>query len=378
MEPSFLSGRARNSIQTIKSFDNLFGRTSERLATGKKVNRVLDDPTAFFTARSLSNRAGDLNRVLDGIGTSLGTVKAAEVGIRALQGLVKVAQSIVDSAASLPEAQPTATGTVNIAGQSDLTALAGVSDGDQFTVQAGSGAVTTVTVSSGNSAQDLVAQLNAIENVSAEITGSGTLQVSTTNDEDLTLADANGNPLAGLGLTAATYDQSTAISPERTAKAAEFDAVLEQIDQIAGDSSFLGVNLLAGDTSVIRFNESGTSSLALSGANASAVGLGIAKAANGFGTNTDIAAASADLNTALGALRGFSSRLTTEFSVAQTRRSFTAQLRNVLEAGAGNLTLADPNEEGANLLALQTRKGFAQAGFSILQNSESGVLRLFR
>lgn len=378
METSFLSGRARNTIQTIQSFDNLFDRTSERFATGRKVNRALDGPTAFFTARSLSNRAGDLNRVLDGIGTKLSTVKAAEVGIRALQGLVQLAQSIVASAASLPAAQPTATGTVNIAGQADLTALAGVFDGDRFTVQTGSGVATTVTLGNGASAQDLVDQLNAIENVSAGLTSSGGLQVTSTNGEDLTLTDASGNPLTGLGLSAGTYDQSTAVSPERAAKAAEFNAVLEQINQIAGDASFLGANLLAGDTLVVRFNETGTSALALSGSDASAGGLGIAPAANGFATNTDTAAASADLNAALGSLRGFSARLSTELAVAETRRSFTSQLRNVLEVGADALTLADPSEEGANLLALQTRKDLAQASFSIIQNAESGVLRLFR
>ena len=65
-------------------------------------------------------------------------------------------------------------------------------------------------------------------------------------------------------------------------------------------------------------------------------------------------------------------------AVADTRTEFTSRLKNVLESGAGRLTLADPNEEGAALLSLQTRKNLAAATFSIVQSSESGVLRLFR
>ena len=117
--------------------------------------------------------------------------------------------------------------------------------------------------------------------------------------------------------------------------------------------------------------------MTLSGSLSTATGLGIAQAANGFATDADIAAASADLNAALGSLRDFSSRLSTEFSIASTRQDFTTKLRNVLQSGADGLTLADPNEEGAALLALQTSKSFAQVGFSIVQNSENGVLRLF-
>lgn len=377
MDTSFLSASARTGVRTLKALDTAFTKSSERLATGRKVNRASDNPVAFFTANSLNNRAGDLNRVVERIDLSLNTVKAAEVGVRALASLVQVAQAIVTSAASLPVAQPTATGTVKVSGQSDVTTLSGVTDGDQISVQAGSAAAVTVTISSGQSSDELLAQLNAVDNVNATLTSTGALQISTTNGENLTLSDASGSSLAGLGLSAGIFDQSTAVSPERAAKAAEFDAVLQQINQLAGDASFLGVNLLTGDSPTVQFNESGTSSLTLNGANSSAPGLGISQASNGFGTNADVAVAGADLNTALGSLRGFSSRLSSEFSVATTRQNFTQQLSNVLQSGADALTFADANEEGASLLALQARKSFAAASFSISQNSERGVLSLF-
>lgn len=372
-----LSSSARKSVQTLKLFENDFRKITERLATGLKVNRVSDDPRAFFTASSLNNRAGDLNRVLDAASNKLGAVKAAEVGARAIEQLVQVAKAIVDSSASLPKPNPTATGSVNVSAATDVTNFAGVSDGDQFSVQVGSSTAVILTVSSGDTPDALLTQLNAIDNVNAIFTSSGELQITATNGEDLTLTEVSGTPLSGLGITVGTFDQSTGTSPERTAKAAEFDAVLSQIDQLAADTSFLGVNLLTGDSPVLSFNADGSSSLTLTGVNSSALGLGIANAANGFQTEADLSAASADLKGAVSSLRGFSSQLSTDLSVADVRSDFTANLRNVLKSGAAKLTLADPNEEGANLLALQTRTSLASASLSLTQRAESSILRLF-
>ncbi|MEM8744118.1 MAG: flagellin hook IN motif-containing protein [Pseudomonadota bacterium] len=377
MDTSFLSSSARTGIQTLKSFNDLFGRTSERLATGLKVNRASDGPTAFFTAKALNDRAGDLNRVIDGVSTKIGTVQAAEVGGRALQRLVQLAEGIVNAAAALPAPDPTATGTVNVAAEGDVTNLSGVSDGDQFSVQVGADAAVTVTVSSGDTPDDLLAQLNAIDSVSASFTSGGELQISSTNGEDLVLSEVAGAPLAGLGISAGTFDQSTGTSPARAAKAAEFDAVLTQINQLAGDSSFLGVNLLSGDSPVVQLNPDGSSSLTLAGVDAGAAGLGISGAANGFQSNADISTARSELRGALNSLRGFSARLSTDLSVIDIRDDFNKNLRNTLEAGAAKLTLTDPNEEGANLLALKTRTSLAAASFSITQRAEAGVLRLF-
>lgn len=377
MDTSFLSNSARTGIQRLKSFNDLFGRTSERLATGLKINRATDDPTAFFTAKAFNYRAGDLNRVMDAVSTKIGAVKAAEAGGRALQRLVQVAEGIVNAAAALPAPDPTATGSVDVSAQSDVTNLAGVSDGDRFSVQIGTDAAVTVTVNSGDTPDDVLVQLNAVDNVSARFTSSGELQISSTNGENLVLSEVSGTPFAGLGISAGTFDQSTGTSPARAAKAAEFDAVLTQIDQLAGDSSFLGVNLLTGDSPVVQFNEDGSSSLTLQGVNFDAAGLGISPAANGFQSDADISAARADLKGALGSLRGLSSRLATDLSVIDIRGDFNARLRNTLQSGAARLTLADPNEEGANLLALEMRTSLAAASFSITQRSDAGVLRLF-
>ena len=377
MEGSFLSSSSRTGVQTLKEFNIQLSKTSERLATGLKVNRASDNPIAFFTAKSLNQRAGDLNRVLDSVSTTLGSVRSAEVGVRSLEQLVQVAQAIVDTASSLPLANPTATSSVNVSDQSDVTALTGVSDGDQFSVQAGSAAAVTITINGGDTPDQLLAQINAVDNVTASFTSAGELQISTTNSENLTLAEVTGTPLSGLGIAAITFDQTSAISPERAALAVAFDEVRTQINQLAADSSYLGINLLTGSSPVLSFNENGTSLLTLSGVDATASGLGISASANGFQSNSNISVAEAELRGAVNSLRSFSSRLTIELSVANTRSNFTATLRDTLQTGAAKLTLADPNEEGAELLALPTRTSLAAASFSIVQKSENSILKLF-
>src|SRR5674476_652511 len=65
-----------------------------RLATGNKVNSALDNPTNYFTAQSLDNRASDINNLLDGIGNGVQVLQAANTGLTSLQKLVDTAKSL--------------------------------------------------------------------------------------------------------------------------------------------------------------------------------------------------------------------------------------------------------------------------------------------
>ena len=87
--------------------------------------------------------------------------------------------------------------------------------------------------------------------------------------------------------------------------------------------------------------------------------------------------ATAALTGALTSLKSLASTLGSNLSVAQTRQDFTKELANVLTTGAGNLVLADPNEEGASLLALNTRQQLSQTALSLANQADQGVLRLF-
>ncbi|MBR3194474.1 flagellin, partial [Bosea sp. (in: a-proteobacteria)] len=96
-----------------------------------------------------------------------------------------------------------------------------------------------------------------------------------------------------------------------------------------------------------------------------------------FHNDADLDKATAALTGALTSLKSLASTLGSNLSVAQTRQDFTKELANVLTTGAGNLVLADPNEEGASLLALNTRQQLSQTALSLANQADQGVLRLF-
>jgi flagellin len=179
--------------------------------------------------------------------------------------------------------------------------------------------------------------------------------------------------------------KQTTDSTTRDSLASQFDALLTQIGQLAGDAGFNGVNLLGGDDLTVNFNEDATSSTAISGVdytNANATPLGIANAvnwsaANGVG-NTNIDTAVADLTAALTTLRSESQTLGANLSTVQIRQDFTKATINTLQTGSSDLTLADSNEEGANLLALQTRQQLSTTALSLAAQADQNVLRLFQ
>ena len=106
-------------------------------------------------------------------------------------------------------------------------------------------------------------------------------------------------------------------------------------------------------------------------------GLGISSSQNTFQTDGDINAALTDLKSATDTLRSQASKFGSNLSVVETRQDFTKNLINVLETGAANLTLADTNEEGANLLALQTRQQLSSTALSLASQADQNVLQLF-
>lgn len=165
---------------------------------------------------------------------------------------------------------------------------------------------------------------------------------------------------------------------ERSDYATQFDAILDQIDDLAVDSGYKGTNLLDDDDLTINFNEEATSSLTVSGFDASAnTGLAIQDAANAWAGDGDITAAIADLDAARSTLRTNSKNLSSDLSTITIREDFTDKMMNTLSDGAANLTLADMNEEGANMLMLQTRQALGTTSLSLASQAAQSVLRLF-
>src|ERR1700736_1923698 len=91
-----LSASVRQNLLSLQSTASLLSTTQNRLATGNKVNSALDNPTNFFTAQGLNNRASDISNLLDSIGNGVQVLQAANTGITSLQSLVDTAKSLAN------------------------------------------------------------------------------------------------------------------------------------------------------------------------------------------------------------------------------------------------------------------------------------------
>jgi len=157
-----------------------------------------------------------------------------------------------------------------------------------------------------------------------------------------------------------------------------FNALLTQIDQLAGDSSYNGVNLLNGDNLKVNFNENGTSGLTIGGVNFSSAGLGLSSiSGNGFQDNNNISTTEAAINSAITSVRAQTETFGTNSSTISTRQTFETNLINTLQTGASNLVLADQNQASANLLTEQTQQQLEISALSIANEANQSVLKLF-
>ena len=93
-----LTASMRSNLLSLQNTAKLMDRTQERLSDGKKVNSAMDNPGSYYTARSLNNRAGDLNALLDSMGQGISTVKAANEGIESITSFVEQAKAVANSA----------------------------------------------------------------------------------------------------------------------------------------------------------------------------------------------------------------------------------------------------------------------------------------
>ncbi|HIJ88381.1 MAG TPA: flagellin [Desulfuromonadales bacterium] len=266
-----LTSGMRNNLMQLQNTSTLVARTQERLATGRKVNTALDNPTNYFAAQSANNRAGDLGIRKDGMAEAIQTVKASDAGVSAITSLVEAAK----------------------------------------------------------------------------------------------------------GLAAAALGTSSTI--DRAAFAGQFATLLTQINSLGSDSGYRGTNLLGGATMTVTFNENASSTLKVNGFTASNIGLSIAAPVASWSNagDGDITMSQANLATATNELRNQSKNLANNLNIITSRQTFTDNMISTLQTGANNLTLADMNEEGANMLMLQTRQSLGTTALSLSSQAAQSVLRLF-
>ncbi len=173
----------------------------------------------------------------------------------------------------------------------------------------------------------------------------------------------------------------SATGTELTSIVTQYNDLTTQIDNLAADASYQGLNLIngTGETLDVSFSTSTSSTVSIASVDlrSSSLGLDISSAAS-FSLSSLIDAAIAELDSAATTLRANAQELGSNVALLETRLDFTENYVNVLEEGASKLNLANITEEGANLEALQTRQQLAISSLAFAGQSEQSVLALFR
>jgi flagellin-like hook-associated protein FlgL len=472
-----LSAGVRQNLLALQNTASLLSTTQNRLATGKKVNSALDNPTSFFTSSSLSARASDLSGILDSMSNGIQTLQAANNGLTAITKTVESMQATINQArqdASFKSTSFTvdataigtstvknlsisggavgttavdialntagtaatagsatsgtvpatyAAGTLSINGTDvsitantnaaglksaiDGAGIAGITTsvtGSTITIENANGNVdftgstaqlttdlglttsTNYVAGTGGSVKtvdDLVAAINTNASLTGKVKASndgGRLNIQNLSTEDLSVVGATAANAID-GSTGASSTQTIGGNSVRKNLISQFNELRDQLNKLADDSSFNGVNLLKGDTLKLVFNETNTSSISIvsqnpDGINSDVLGIGAADATE-FSNNTSLDSRLDGLAAALTSLRSQSSAFGSNLSIVQNRQDFTKNMINTLQTGADNLVLADSNEEAANLLALQTRQQLSTTALSLASQADQAVLRLF-
>ena len=338
-----LTASMRSNLLSLQNTSKLMSQTQERLATGKKVNSAIDNPSSYYTAQSLNNRANDLSSLLDSMGQAISTIKAADEGISSITSFVEQAKAVATSALD----------TTDVAARTKYAA--------QFD---------SIMDQINNLAKD-----SGYKGVNLLKSDSLTVTFNEGRDSQLTIAGVDAT-YTGLEMEKAgsnwakEVDVSTKIVVDAETKkpASEIPANKDTVLKF-GDDYYVYNGPVVATTAAVDFTKA--VKLTKVGEDPSA------KYYNMVADTSKITDAIEAATDAIETLRGYASTFGNNYSIVQTREEFTTNLINVLEEGADKLTLADMNEESANMLALQTRQQLAINSLSLASQAAQSVLRLF-
>ncbi len=369
-----LTAGIRQNLLSLQNTSANLTTTQEALATGDKVNSAEENPSAYFTSQNLTNSANSLSALLDQIGQGQQTINAATDGLTGLTSLLEQALSTAQQAEQASQTAGSTTGSVDLTGNT-LAA-------NPLLITVGSNTY-TASITASEALTAIEATINGIAGlgsggaVTASDDGSGHL-VLTANQGSTSFTVASGTEATALGLSSTpVFGASTT----RTTLQGNYNTLLTQIDQLANDASYNGVNLLNGDNLAIDFNAAGTSSLTIDGVDFTSGGLSLSAlsgaGSSSFQSGSEITNTISSINAAIATVQAQTETFGTNSAVIGTRQTFTTNLINTLQTGASNLIVADQNEESTYLLTEQTQQQLEISALSIANQANQSVLKLF-
>lgn len=378
-----LTAGMRANLVSLQGTVDLLNRTQNRLSTGKKVNTALDNPVSFFAAQALNARANNISALKDSMGQAVQTIQNADSGITAITSLVDQAKALAQSA--LAASKNTVKVSVGSVVAGDVITIGGTA----YTAVASNVTATSTQFNVADDASTTAGNLAALINSTAEsgtdmqATLSGTTISLTAKLATVAVTSAANVVTVGGTFTIQTDINSKDVFSERARLAASYNSIMSQIDAVANSAGYQGTNLLANDTLNVTFE---SSSLAVKGFSATASDLKLSTQATttggadvyfGWALNSDINTDLGKIDSAYSTLKSGASQLSSNLSIVNTQLAFSTTMVNTLTSGADKLTLADMNEEGANMLALNTKNSLGTTALSLSSQAAQSVLRLF-
>jgi flagellin len=385
-----LTSGMRNNLVSLQNTVTLLDRTQNRLSSGKKVNSALDNPINYFAAQSHLSRAADISAYKDTMSEGIQTIQAANNGITSIKSLIETARGLGQAALNASAnsvgftVTAMATGDTVVVGGATFTAVqSGAASGvDEFNVEDSEGNALTVDQIVSN----LAAKINqrdeggAQGNIKAVVNGNRITLSSVALDNAITSIDVVTSSVP------ANISVDDKVTSERGVYAAQYEEIMTQLDSLAGTGGYKGNNLLTNDTLSVGF-EGGSISVKGFNAYASDMGVNTSGEANSdtvtgeenvkWAVAADIKFDLNNLDKGLAKLKEESTKLSSALSVINIQQDFSTAKMNLLIKGADNLTAADANEEGANMLMLQTRQSLSTTALSLSAQAAQSVLKLF-
>jgi flagellin len=343
---------------------DIVGAINSQVGTAAGVHASLNATGALIVTSTGTANASDKVTIGNFVQTGNASIDPSELGLETAGGPASVSATGTD-----PGASP-----IN---NLELT-IASTQGGIPTDITFGTGAGQVSTLNELNAAL-------APNNLQASIDTNGVITISTSNNAaSATIGQIGGTATAAGDVFALSNVLGPVEDPNSQATRAglvsQYNNILQNINTTSQDASFNGVNLLNGDSLNMTFDETGDSKLSIQGFTFNIAGLNLSNLAVGtdFLDSNSANAVLQQLTNASNTLESAASTLGSNLSVVQIRQDFNKNLVNVLQTGATNLTIADPNEEAANSQALSTRQSIAVSALALANQSQQSVLQLLR
>ena len=386
-----LSAAVRSSLLSLQGTTKLINQTQGRLSTGLKVSGAIDDPVKYFQAKSLSDRASDFSEKKDSIDQGISTLTAAIDGAQGIEDIVSQMKGLALSAKSATSAQISELVSQFNDLRTQIANLASDTTYQGLNLINGTGSTLTVNFSNDTGSVLEVKSVDISEGGRGlKIREAATAAALTGTTLNVSYDFVNNATFSKGGTITLTY----AGEEDKTLTAASYSfkygtrTLTVGVGTASGLLTFTqGKVLSAGATITLtittRADNSGAGKIGLGGSGVKStnkVSLGdlTGKYVVDSSFTSQINSMVNGLETALTTLRTKSQTLGSNVALLQTRLDFTTNYVNTLQSGSDKLTLADLNEEGANLLALQTRQQLGISALSFAGQAEQGILALFR